>query len=338
MLASLGFGLGAFLVWWLLPRFASRLPRDRGRSFAVNPEASIGKPTGAGIILLPLYALVCLLVVPWTDRYPESPWGIAPFEVLLCTLLALAVGYLDDRARAPWSDLKKGVTDLAIAFSAALATCQLQSVQMWLPFYPAAYSNVELSPALYIPIATALLWISINTTNCTDGVDGLSGSLLLLACIYLGGILYVVIGHQDVAKYLGVPHNPHGADWAIMAFALTGILVGYLWYNANPSSVLMGDAGSRPLGLLLGVFALVTGNPFILFIVAGVVLVNGGAGLVKVALLRFFKIGILRNIRFPLHDHCRKNLHWSNTQVLVRFMILQAVLTPLLIVLFLKVR
>ena len=65
---------------------------------------------------------------------------------------------------------------------------------------------------------------------------------------------------------------------------------------------------------------------------------GGGTGLVKVALLRYLKVGIFRNVRFPLHDHCRKNLGWSDTQVLVRFMILQAVLTPIVIVFFIKVR
>jgi phospho-N-acetylmuramoyl-pentapeptide-transferase len=100
----------------------------------------------------------------------------------------------------------------------------------------------------------------------------------------------------------------------------------------------MGDAGSRPVGLLLGVLVLATGNPFLVFVVAGVVLVNGGTGLLKVALLRFFRIGIFRNVRYPLHDHVRHRLGWSNTQVMVRFMLLQAVGTPLLLVLLLKLR
>ena len=91
----------------------------------------------------------------------------------------------------------------------------------------------------------------------------------------------------------------------------------------------MGDAGSRPMGLLLGLLVMASGNPFLIFIVTGVVLVNGGTGLLKVALLRFFKIGIFRNVRYPLHDHVRKELGWSNTQVLLRFVLLQAIITPI---------
>ena len=85
-------------------------------------------------------------------------------------------------------------------------------------------------------------------------------------------------------------------------------------------------------------FVLATGNPALILVVAGVVLVNGGTGLLKVALLRFFKIGILRSVRFPFHDHCRKEWKWSDSQVLLRFVLLQAVLTPILMVFFIKVK
>ena len=123
-----------------------------------------------------------------------------------------------------------------------------------------------------------------------------------------------------------------------MSFVLVGCLAGYLWHNSYPSAVLMGDAGSRPIGLMLGVLVLACGNPFLIFVVAFVVIFNGATGLIKVALLRFFKIGIFGQIRYPLHDHVRHNMGWSNTQVLVRFVILQAIGTPLLMVLLLKIR
>ena len=336
VLASLGVGAGAFLVWWFLPRLLHRLPRDRGREFSHDAEKSLGKPTGGGIILIPIYVAVCVLVVPWYDASdPASTIRYEPFAILVCTLLALATGFLDDRSTDSWGEYRKALLDLGITVIVAWVLCRGESATIWFPFLG---GEVEVSPSIYIPSATALLWIAINSTNCTDGVDGLSASLLSLSLLYLAVILYVAVGHEDIAAYLLVPHVEMGADWAIMALTLMGVLGGYLWHNANPSSVLMGDAGSRPLGLLLGVFSLATGNPLLLFIIAAVVVVNGGTGLVKVALLRFLRIGIFRNVRFPLHDHCRKNLGWSNTQVLVRFMIVQAVLTPILVVCFLKVR
>ncbi len=339
VLSCAGLALGAAVVWWLLPRARAILPRDRGRDHSYDPQASIGNPTGAGAVLIGAHVVLAVLVVPWYDASePEPTFHPQPIAVAGCVLLALFAGYIDDRSVRPWGEYRKGAIDLGIAFLTALAICQWQDVTLWVPFVPARSSVLVLPPHLYVAIATLLLWISINATNCTDGVDGLSGSLLLLAFLYLGALLYLVVGHEEIAEFLLLPHVRLGADWGILAFTTMGTLVGYLWHNANPSSVLMGDAGSRPLGLLLGVFALVTGNPFFLFVVAGVVIVNGGTGLLKVALLRFLKVGIFRSVRFPLHDHCRKNLGWSNAQVLMRFMILQAVVAPVLIVLFVKVR
>ena len=119
---------------------------------------------------------------------------------------------------------------------------------------------------------------------------------------------------------------------------MTGCLLGYLWHNAAPSAVLMGDAGSRPIGFLMGMLVLASGNPFLIFVVSGVILLNGATGLLKLFLLRFFKIGIFKKVRYPLHDHVRHEKGWSNTQVLVRFVLLQIVLTPLLLLFLFKVR
>jgi phospho-N-acetylmuramoyl-pentapeptide-transferase len=100
----------------------------------------------------------------------------------------------------------------------------------------------------------------------------------------------------------------------------------------------MGDAGSRALGYFIGVGVMVSGNPFIILATSSIILINGGMGLLKVFLLRFFKIKIFENIRFPLHDHMRKNRGWSPTQVLLKFMILQLLITCAIMGIFLKVR
>jgi phospho-N-acetylmuramoyl-pentapeptide-transferase len=108
----------------------------------------------------------------------------------------------------------------------------------------------------------------------------------------------------------------------------------------------MGDAGSRFLGMLVGAAVLVTGNPLLILAFSPIVLVNGGGGLAKLVLLRLakkvgFDIGedaVIRKIRFPLHDHCKKNLGWSNAQVLMRFTLLQIVVMPILLLVLIKVR
>lgn len=325
-LAGAGTAAAAVLAWLSLPRLWRRLPTDQGRAHAVGAEKSIGKPMSAGIIFVPMMVVVAFLFVPTSEKVAG---------VLICLLLAMGVGYFDDRSLGGWSEYRLGALDLMISLLAAWILCGGQSMEIWLPIMK---DTVVLEPWLYIAMATPLLWISINATNCTDGVDGLSASLTSMGILFLGGILYGIVGHADIARYLLVPHYGDGAQWAILAFIAVGTLAGYLWHNSYPSAVLMGDSGSRPVGLLLGVLALATGNPFLILVVAFVVLVNGATGIVKVVMLRFFKIPIFQNVRYPLHDHVRHNKGWSNTQVLVRFMLLQAVGTPILLVLLLKIR
>lgn len=325
-LAGLGTAVAALLTWWLLPRYWHLLPKDQGRVFAVDADKSIGKPVGAGLIFIPVFLLTSLFTVPFEWRF---------IETLICVAVAMYVGFLDDSSETGWSEYQLGAADLVIAVVASMIICQLQPFTLWLPLFKDA---IEVSPALFIVGATPIIWLSINATNCTDGVDGLSASLSSMGLLSVGAILYGIVGHAPIAAYLLVPHYPLGADWAIMAFVLVGCLAGFLWHNSYPSTVLMGDAGSRPLGLMLGMLVLASGNPFLILVVAYVVLVNGATGLLKVALLRFFDIGIFKQVRYPLHDHVRHNLGWSNTQVLVRFMLLQAVGTPILLVLLLKIR
>jgi phospho-N-acetylmuramoyl-pentapeptide-transferase len=324
-LSAVGFASSALATWLVLPKLWSRLPTDRGRAFAVNAEQSVGKPISAGLIFVSLFCLACLIFLPFDARCLRT----LPFVAA-----AMMVGYLDDR-RGGFSEYQLAVMDLVIAVGASLVICGLGPTTIWLPGWKGA---IALSPWLAIPLATGLIWISINATNCSDGVDGVSGSLTATAIMILGGLLYAVIGNEVVAQHLGILVNREGADWAIMAFLMVGCVAGYLWYNAAPSQVLMGDSGSRPLGLLIGMLVVATNNPLFLLLIGSVILLNGATGLVKVALLRFFGVKVFAGVRFPLHDHCRKELGWSNTQVLVRFMLLHLGVSALLVILVLKVR
>lgn len=310
----------------LLPRLMNRLPRDRGRAHAVGAAASQGKPTGAGVIFITIFTVVELIVLP-------PSWQAT--TILALTFLAMLSGWFDDKAVNSWGEYRKALMDLALAALASAVLCELKDTNVWLPF---TKETLAVPPWLFIPAGTVLIWTAINSTNCTDGVDGLSGTLAAIALTSLAGLLYFGLGHAGIADYLLLPHYPDGAIWGIMAISMVGTVMGYLWFNAHPSTLLMGDAGSRALGFLLGVFVIKTGNPFTVFIVSAVLLVNGGTGLVKVALLRFAKIAIFRTIRFPLHDHVRHNKGWSNPQVLVRFSLIQVMLTLVLMVLLVKIR
>lgn len=320
-----GTSLGFVITFILMPKSYSLLPVDRGKTFAVESSASKGKPTGAGLIFVSVFAIVALFVVPW---------GWRQVSVLCLVVAAMVTGYLDDRSEEAWSEYLKGGLDLVISAAAAFLLYD-EGSNIWLPFTDA---HIHVSYYVFIPVATLLIWVSINATNCTDGVDGLSSTLVLLALISLGAFLYLIVGNTEISAYLLLPHYKESASWAIMTFVLVGCMAGYLWYNAHPSVVLMGDAGSRAIGFFIGVIIILTGNPFMILLSSTVMLVNGGTGLVKVALLRFAKIRILHNVRFPLHDHFRHTKNWSNSQVLVRFALVQILIVIVLFGLFIKVR
>lgn len=329
VLIAIALYAGFFLTVTILPRTFRFLPKDRGREFTPAAGDAKGKPTGAGFVFISLFIVLALLLIPLS---------LVQVCVLVFTWLVMLTGFLDDRSVASWGEYLKGSLDLLFSLATSFALFYLffgGKVSFWLPFVTA---SVDVHPVVFIVTSTLILWVSINTTNCTDGVDGLSGTLTLLALVSMGVIFYFILGHVDVAKYLLVPHIASGAQWAVLIFTLCGILMGYLWHNAYPSSVLMGDAGSRAIGFFLGVCIIVSGNPFLIIMTSAVTLVNGGTGLLKVALLRFFKIRILHSIRFPLHDHMRKNLGWSPTQILLKFIILQILVTVAVLGVFFKIR
>ncbi len=344
----------ALLTWFLLPRLWSRLPRDRGKALLkdLGGMKSEGKPTGSGL-WVSLIALPAILFFA-----PLKSWDLATVFALYGAML---FGYLDDRALVPWGELKKGLLDaivsVAIAFFIFMGHHEVIAGEhvmiAWLPFVkgPTLLAGGDVGvwlvhAWLYIPVAAFVLWFTMNATNCSDGVDGLAGTLTLIALAMLAVVLYIVVGYRPVAHYFLIPVYAEAARWAIVVMTAAGAFGGYLWYNAEPSKILMGDAGSRFLGILVATASLMTGNPFIVLALAPIVLVNGGGGLGKLVLLRVakkigFNIGeesLIKKIRFPLHDHCKKNLKWSNAQVLMRFVLLQLVIMPLLLLVLLKIR
>ncbi len=333
VLITLALYTGFFLTMKLLPMFYKFLPSDRGREFTLTKEAAKGKPTGAGVVFITIFVLLTFLF---------APLDIVQAGIVFLTWCMMLTGFLDDRSKKGWGEYLKGLLDLIISVLAAIilaysakSNSEDGNIYFWFPFIT---SPVRIASWLYIIIATILLWMSVNTTNCTDGVDGLSSTLVLLALITLGGIFYIILGHVDISEYLLLPHLVNGASWATITFCLAGILMGYLWHNAFPSSVLMGDAGSRALGFYTGVCVLVSGNPLMFLATSSIIFVNGGMGLLKVALKRFLHISIFENVRFPLHDHMRKNHGWSATQVLIKFLIIQILITVAMLGMFFKIR
>ena len=300
--------LGGFvLTYILLQALKSKLPGDIGRAFAVNAAAAKGKPRGAGVVFVPVYALLILLFVPLT-------WESICYVVLM--ILAMLAGFLDDASKNPWGEYKKGFIDLVISLAITLVFIFNNSTDILL-----AYSGktVTLPVWLYAILGTVLVWASVNVVNCTDGVDGLSSTLSLLSM----GAFIVLLNRESVAAHIEccLP----GVDFKVFVYGFMGVLGAYLLLNAGPSIMLMGDAGSRTLGVFFALAAMKSGAPLMFIPICLVFIIDGGLGLIKVSLLRFLKIHILKNVRTPIHDHVRKNKGWSDAQTVIRFAVLHAV-------------
>ena len=281
-----------------------RLPSDQGRAFAVDGAKSAGKPRGAGILFVLVFTAIALL--------------FANFSIELLIYVALVViemitGYMDDAASKPWGEYLKGFLDLVVAILVAVTYIFYNGTAVHLALFDISF---ELPVVLFAILVVALVWTAINVTNCSDGVDGLSASLVIVTLLSF----YVAMMRMTPNKDFG---------YVIILFVMS--LVAYLWFNATPSLLLMGDAGSRAMGIFVAITALKSGAPFLYILLSLVLLLDGGLGLLKVALIRFCKIHILKNTRTPLHDHVRKNVGWSNTQVVFRFVIIQAVISAIVI-------
>jgi phospho-N-acetylmuramoyl-pentapeptide-transferase len=326
LLMALGSCAAFFVTVLGIPRVARWLPRDRGRAFAVDADKSVGKPMGAGLFFVAVFALAVFLFLPWR------------LDVLLFVgvmLLASGIGLVDD-ATGGLSEYQLAFFDFLVAgLSAWLLVSGEGTIALWLPLISGSFELPSLAVFL---IFTAVIWISINATNCSDGVDGLSGSLSVVSLVFLAFLLYGVVGDKATAGYLLIPFDPRTGLWASLAIIMVGGVAGYLWHNAPPSSVLMGDAGSRPLGLLIGMLVCASHNVLLIVVVGLVILANGATGIAKLALKRFFNVLVLGRVRFPLHDHFRKEVGWTGSQVLVRFVIAHLIVSALLYALLLKVR
>lgn len=282
-----------------ISRLGAYLPKDIGRDFAHDGKLSAGKPRGAGIIFVLVFVVAAVLFVPFSMEN-----GIYLALVIVCMM----TGFLDDASKSPWGEYKKGFLDLCVAALVAITFLHYNSSVVELAIFGVKFT---MPPVVFALLTVVLVWTSVNVTNCSDGVDGLSGTLTIISLM----TIYIV----DQIKALA-------GNFSFMILLFSVCILGYLWYNATPSRLLMGDAGSRAMGLFISIAILKTGCPFLYIPVALVLILDGGLGLLKVALLRFLKIHILTHVRTPLHDHVRKVWNWSNTQTVFRFAIIQIIL------------
>ena len=300
----------------LLALFKDKLPRDQGREFAFNGKLSAGKVRGAGIVFVCAFVIVSLLTLFLPIGKEAFISNLEYYFYLILIFLGMLSGYLDDKAETPWGEYKKGAIDLVISALTAANFVYFNPELLSVSFFG---MSLEIPPVIFGVIAAVLVWMLINATNCSDGIDGFCGSLTIVSLISILGVMKVLGSEENSTMYLII----------IMIFTL----LPYLWRNAEPSTMMMGDAGSRALGLFLCICILKTGNILLVIPLCFMLCLDGLLGIVKVSLIRFLKMkNAFKNIRTPLHDHFRKNKGWSNTQVIFRFCMIQALISAVTVI------
>ncbi|MTE00845.1 phospho-N-acetylmuramoyl-pentapeptide-transferase [Paracoccus sp. YIM 132242] len=280
-----------------------------------------GTPTMGGILILSALFFSTLL---WARLDNGYVW-----IVLLVTAGYAAIGFADDYAKVSKqntkgvSGRKRMAMGLALAFVASAWAMWLHpadlSGQVALPVFKDVLVNLWY---FFIPFGMLVIVGSANAVNLTDGLDGLAIMPVMIAAGTLGVIAYTV-GRVDFTEYLGVHHVPGSGEILIFVSALIGGGLGFLWYNAPPAAVFMGDTGSLALGGALGAIAVVTKHEIVLAIVGGLFVVEALSVIIQVAY--FKRTGRRVFLMAPIHHHFEKK-GWAEPQIVIRFWIISLIL------------
>ena len=315
----ISFVIGPWIIRKLKEFQVSQQIRDDGPQ--LHREKS-GTPTMGGVMIL-LSALGSILL--WMDLRNRYVW------LVLFALVAFGlIGFLDDSLkhirkesmglRPRYKFLLQAL--VALIISVGLYGFMNYSTQLSLPFLK------DFKPDLgwfYIPFAMLVIMGASNAVNLTDGLDGLAiGPVSIAAAAYM--IVSYVSGHRIFSEYLLIPYIDGGGEMAVVCGALLGAGLGFLWFNAYPASVFMGDVGSLPLGGTLGTVAVISKQEFLLLLIGGLFVIEALSVIIQVG---SFKLRGKRVFRMaPLHHHFELK-GWSEPKVVVRFWIIAIVMALL---------
>ena len=281
-----------------------------------------GTPTMGGALILTSIVITTLL---WGDLHNHYVW-----VVLLSTLGFGVIGWVDDYRKVVHRN-PKGLSAKAKMFWQSLIALAV-GIYLWntatlpaqteliVPFFK--FWVFPLSAFLFVVLAYLVIVGTSNAVNLTDGLDGLA----IMPTVLVGGALALfayVAGNAVFSKYLGIPYIPGAGELAIFCSAIAGAGLAFLWFNAYPAEVFMGDVGALALGAALGVVAVIVRQELVLFIMGGVFVVEAISVMIQVA---SFKLTGKRVFRMaPLHHHYELK-GWKETQVVVRFWIITMLL------------
>jgi phospho-N-acetylmuramoyl-pentapeptide-transferase len=283
--------------------------------------AKAGTPTMGGLLILSALMFSTLL---WANLANPYVW-----IVVLVTLAFGLIGFADDYAKVTKQNTK-GVSSrlrfglgLLIAGLATYAAAQFHppelANQLAFPVFKDVLVNLGW---FFIPFGMIVIVGSANAVNLTDGLDGLAIMPVMIAAGTLGIIAYVV-GNANYTDYLGVHFVPGTGELLIFTSALFGGGLGFLWYNAPPAAVFMGDTGSLALGGALGAIAVCAKHEIVLAIVGGLFVVEAMSVIIQVAY--FKRTGKRVFLMAPIHHHFEKK-GWAEPQIVIRFWIISLIL------------
>ncbi len=276
-------------------------------------------PTMGGILILVGLSVAALL---WADLKEPLVWGC-----LAVTLGMGAIGFVDDWLKWKHQHTKGLRALIKLALQAAVAL-----FFGWWLFQKPEFSTVLHVPFLkeavvnlgwcFVPFVGLVLIGTSNAVNLTDGLDGLAIGCTIMIAIAYAGMSYVT-GHMEFAEYLLIPFIPGSSELVVICAALVGVGMGFLWYNAHPATLFMGDTGSLALGGALGAVAVLTKKELWLVIVGGIFVVEALSVILQI--LSYRLTGKRVFLMAPLHHHFQLK-GWPENKVTVRFWIVGAVL------------
>lgn len=280
-----------------------------------------GTPTMGGVLILGAILTATLL---WARLDNPYIW-----IVLLVTLAFGAIGMIDDYRKVTANNSKgmAGKAKLAIglliggiaAYGAISVHPDELSGMVALPIFKDILINAGI---LYIPFAIIVIVGSANAVNLTDGLDGLAIMPVMIASGALGVIAYAV-GRVDFTEYLDVHYVPGTGELLVFSAGLIGGGLGFLWYNAPPAAVFMGDTGSLALGGAVGTIGVLTKHEIVLAVIGGLFVVEALSVIAQVAYFKATKKRIL--LMAPIHHHFEKK-GWAESQIVIRFWIIALIL------------
>lgn len=277
-----------------------------------------GTPTFGGVFILGSALVACVIC----GNFVSFPFLIA----LFVTISYFFLGGLDDYLKVLKKNTK-GVSarqKLVWQFSTALIASYVMikygvtDSQVYVPFVKDAIIDIGW---FYVPFAAFVIVGSSNALNLTDGLDGLAIGPTIISAATLGLLAYLS-GHSEFSQYLFIPHVPDVGELLVLVSAVIGAGIGFLWYNAYPAEIFMGDVGSLSLGGCLGTIAVLTKNEFLFVLIGGIFVIEAVSVILQVTSFkttgkRIFKMA-------PIHHHFELK-GWPETKVIVRFWIVSLV-------------